>query len=159
MNICIPTTQDNGLDSRVSAHFGSAPFFAIVDAESRVCRSVPNANHSHEHGRCQPLAALAGQAIDSVVVGGIGAGALSKLTAAGIRVYMASAGSVKEAVEAYNSGTLAEISPAGACQGHDHGQSGHGAHHHCGSGQNRFEQSPQSPGADSPRRGGRSGER
>lgn len=159
MNICIPTTQDLGLESRVSAHFGSAPFFAIVDVDSRACRTVPNANHSHEHGGCQPMAALAGQAIDSVLVGGIGAGALSKLTAAGIRVYLAGAGSVDEALTAYNSGTLAEISPAGACQGHDHGQHGHGAQHHCGSGPHAPGQGPEGAGAGSLRRGGRSGER
>lgn len=157
MNICIPTTQDNGLESRVSAHFGSAPFFAIVDTDSRVCRTVPNANGGHEHGGCQPLAALEGQAVASVLVGGIGAGALSKLTAAGIRVYMVGAGSVKDAIEAYNSGALAEVSPAGACHGHDHGQHGHGAQHHCGSGQNLYGQGP--GGAGGQRRGGRSGER
>ena len=157
MNICIPTTEDNGLESRVSAHVGSAPFFAIVDSESRACRTVSNAHEHHEHGRCQPMAVLEGQDVAALVVGGIGAGALSKLTASGIRVYMARAGSVGEAVDAFNTGTLAAITPAAACQGH--GQSGPGAHSHGQPEQNRFGQGPRGPGAGSPRRGGRSGER
>jgi predicted Fe-Mo cluster-binding NifX family protein len=159
MNICIPTTEDNGLDSRMSAHFGSAPFFAIVNTGSRSCRSVPNAHESHEHGRCQPMGALEGQEVNAVVVGGIGAGALSKLKAAGVRVYMARAASVGAALDAFNTGTLAEITPAAACQGHGHGQGGPGAHNHGQQGQNRFGQGASGPGAGSVRRGGRSGER
>lgn len=126
MNICFPTTKDNGLESRVSAHFGSAPYFIIVDSESGECRTIPNANHSHEHGRCQPMVALSGQDIDDVVVKGIGAGALSRLTAGGVRVLMAPPGAFSNALAAYKSGTLAEISPDSVCQ--DHGP--HARHRH-----------------------------
>ena len=34
MNICIPITRDNGIQSPVSLHFGSAPLFMVVDTES-----------------------------------------------------------------------------------------------------------------------------
>jgi predicted Fe-Mo cluster-binding NifX family protein len=131
MNICIPVTNDDGLDSLVCGHFGSAPFFTTVDTESRACRTTANANQNHAHGMCQPLAALAGQAIDGVVVGGIGMGALGKFQAAGIRVYRATTGTVGEAVDAFVSGTLTEITPATACAHHGHGDHGpHGAGPH-----------------------------
>ena len=79
MNICIPVTEDNGTASPVSRHFGSAPLFLIVDTDSGACRAVPNRNQHHSHGMCMPLASLAGERIDGMVVGGIGMGALSKL--------------------------------------------------------------------------------
>jgi predicted Fe-Mo cluster-binding NifX family protein len=159
MNICIPVTQDNGLESRVSPQFGSASFFAIVDTDSRACRTVPIAGGTGEHGKREPLAALEGQAIDGVVVVGIGPGALTKLQAAGIRVYMARAGTAAQALDAFNSGTLAEITPAATRPGQGQGQQGPGTHGHGPQGQSRFGQGARGVGPGGPKRGGRSGER
>jgi predicted Fe-Mo cluster-binding NifX family protein len=122
MQICIPVLDDRGLDSRVSAHFGSAPAFLIVDSESGQCRAIANNNQHHQHGMCQPLAAIAGEAIDSIVVGGIGMGALMKLQAAHIAVYHAQGETAGETLQAARAGTLRLVSPATAC-GH------HGEHH------------------------------
>jgi len=123
MNICIPVTEDRGLESPVCAHFGSAPIFMIVDTESGSCRPVPNRNMHHGHGMCQPLAALAGEKIDGMVVGGIGMGALNKLQAAGVGVFMSRHATVKETVAALKSGALEHVDPRAACS--HHGQ-GHG---------------------------------
>lgn len=130
MNICIPVTKDAGLESPVSSHFGSAPLFVIVDTESKACRAVPNRTHSHGHGACQPLASLSGEAIDGVVVGGIGMGALAKLQAANIRVYQASVATVGAALAAFAGGVLQEATPATACTHHGHGAHDHGHHGH-----------------------------
>jgi len=121
MNICIPVNTDQGLSSAVCAHFGSAPFFMIVDAESGACRTLVNRNQDHAHGLCQPLAVLAGEPIDAVVVGGIGAGALDKLMAAGMGVYRAEHPTVDRTVEAFKRGELRGMAMDGAC-GHGHGQ-------------------------------------
>lgn len=133
MNLCIPVTSDQGLDSRVSGHFGSAPCFAIVDSETRACRVVPNANRHHGHGGCQPVAAIAGLAVEGVLVGGIGAGALSRLQAAGVRVWHADGKTVDAAVAAFAAGSPVELTPATACVHHDQGQ-GHGHGHGAGGG-------------------------
>lgn len=125
MNICIPITREDELSSPISGHFGSAPFFAIIDSDTGAFRSVSNPNRNHEHGGCQPMVALAGQKIDAVVVGGIGAGALSRLQSMGVPVYRAGVNSVSEALQAFASGGLEEITPAMACSVH-----GHGAHAH-----------------------------
>lgn len=125
MNICIPVTRDQGLDSPVSGHFGSAPCFQIMDTESGACHAVPNANAHHEHGGCQPLRALAGQRVDGVVVSGIGAGALGRLQAAGVKVYQAQVRTAGEALAAFREGSLAEMVPGLACAGHGCGH-GHG---------------------------------
>jgi predicted Fe-Mo cluster-binding NifX family protein len=120
MQICIPVLDDRGLDSQVCAHFGSAPGFMIVDTESRHCRVIGNRNQHHAHGMCQPLAALAGETVDGIVVGGIGMGALMKLQAAGITVYRAVHPTVGETLAAFTAGSLAPVDRNEACGGHGH---------------------------------------
>jgi predicted Fe-Mo cluster-binding NifX family protein len=120
MNICIPVERDDGLKSQVCAHFGSAPAFLIVDTETDQCRSVTNANQHHGHGMCMPLQSLQGEAIDGMVVGGIGMGALNKLNAANIRVYVARAGTVVEVLAAFKAGTLQPMLAHMACAHHGH---------------------------------------
>jgi len=121
MNICIPVTRDNGIRSSVSLHFGSAPIFMVVDTESGSCRTVTNRNLHHDHGMCRPLAQLAGESVDAIVVGGIGMGALGKLTTANIRVYHSAHPTVEETVAAFKTGTLKEVTPAMACAHHGDG--------------------------------------
>ena len=127
MNTCVPVTEDKGPESNVSAHFGSAPLFLIVDTESGTSRAIPNRNLHHGHGMCQPLLSLAGEAVDGVVVGGIGKGALDKFRAANIRVYLSELPTVETTVTAFETGSLREVTPADACGHHGHGPHGHGA--------------------------------
>ena len=121
MNICIPVTEDNGTASPVSRHFGSAPLFLIVDTDSGACRAVPNRNQHHSHGMCMPRASLAGERIEGMVVGGIGMGALSKLAASGIQVFLSEHATVGETLAAFKAGTLKTMSPDMACARHGHG--------------------------------------
>ena len=122
MNICIPVTEDRGLDSPVSPHFGAAPIFMIVATETMTCRPLVNRNQHHAHGMCQPLAALAGEDLQGIVVGGIGMGALMKCQASGIEVFLSECATVRQTVEAFKVGRLRPVTPATACQhhGHDH---------------------------------------
>lgn len=126
MNLCIPVTADRGLESPVSGHFGSAPLYLLVDSETRATRALSNARSVHEHGACRPLDALAGERIDAFLVGGIGAGAIMKLQAAGIRVFRATASTASACLDAYLRNEVEEIDAAGACAGHGHDH-GHGA--------------------------------
>jgi len=118
MKVCIPAATDSGLTNIPFGHFGSAPYFVIYDTESSVAEVLANANEHHAGGGCQPLAALGGQSVDAFVVGGIGAGAIQKLNASGVRVYQCGAGSVGDNVKALKEGTLAELSVAAGCQQH-----------------------------------------
>ncbi len=121
MNICIPVNADQGLQSRVCAHFGSAPAFMIVDIESGSCRAIHNENQRHRHGMCAPLQSLEGEPIDGMVVGGIGMGALSKLAAANVAVYISEHATVAETVAAFKAGTLRLMQPSMACAHHGPG--------------------------------------
>jgi predicted Fe-Mo cluster-binding NifX family protein len=128
MNLCIPITEDQGLQSPVSSHFGSAPLFMIVDTGSRQCRTIPNHNSHHGHGMCQPLSSLAGEKVDGMVVGGIGMRALGRLQALGIQPFLADCSTVEEAVAAYEAGRLQPVTTDTACA--DHGDGPHGPRHH-----------------------------
>jgi len=120
MNICIPIEADQGLASPVCAHFGSAPLFMIVDSDSAACRAIPNRNEHHGHGMCMPLQSLQGEPIDAMVVGGIGMGALNKLSAAGIKVYISQYATVDETLAAFKSDQLQAMQPGMACAQHGH---------------------------------------
>ncbi|QAR32367.1 diguanylate cyclase [Geovibrio thiophilus] len=138
MKICFPVSQDKGLESRVYGHFGSAPAFIVADSETNTVSMVNNADSQHVHGACNPALALAGKSIDAVVVGGIGAGAISKLNSLSTKVYQAVGGTVKDNLEAFRNGTLTELGSASCTTGHSHGQHehdhghGHGEGNGCG---------------------------
>ena len=91
----------------------------IADTEP-ASSSTSNNNQHHAHGMCQPLAALAGQPIDGIAVGGIGMGALSKLRAGGIDVFRASHETVGQTLAAFAAGTLQRVGDEHACSA-DHG--------------------------------------
>ena len=112
MNICIPINEDRGMDSTVCGHFGSAPYFCIVDSESKDFRVIPNSNRHHAHGMCQPLKSLDGEAIDAIIVGGIGRGALMKLNRKQIKAYISSYSTIEETLNAFEAESLSPVTPA-----------------------------------------------
>ena len=50
MKLCVPTLDDAGPAAALSAHFGSAPFFALIDTRSHDVELVANTNARHAHG-------------------------------------------------------------------------------------------------------------
>lgn len=121
MRVCFPVQQDEGIDSKVYNHFGSAPLFVVVDTETNVAGTIKNRDQRHAHGACNPIQALDNQKIDAVVVGGIGAGALGKLNQSGIKVYRAQLQTIKENIALFASQSLTEFTLQGCCGGHSHG--------------------------------------
>jgi ArsR family transcriptional regulator len=87
MKVGFAVQMNEGIESKVYDHFGSAPAFIIVDTEGKDVQTVSNKDLHHVHGACNPIMALDGKSVDAMVVGGIGAGALAKLNAIGIKVY------------------------------------------------------------------------
>ncbi len=132
MQICIPVVRDEGLESRVCEHFGSAPVFMIVDTETGACRPIANRNSRHGHGMCEPLSALGGEAIDGFVVGGVGRRALDRLRASAIQVFQAEHATVGETLAAFKAGALRPVPLDAACAGR-HGDE-HGRRHEPGRG-------------------------
>ncbi len=114
--------QDNeGIESKVYDHFGSSPAFIIVDTETKDPIKVNNKDLHHVHGACNPIMALDGHGVDAMVVGGIGAGAINKLNAMGVKVYAAGAPTVKENLELLVENKLEELSIDNSCRAHQGG--------------------------------------
>jgi len=121
MKVCFAVQEDKGIESNVYGHFGSAPAFVVFDTELQEAAAVNNRDLNHAHGACNPIAAIGGQNVDAVVVGGIGAGAIRGLNAAGIKVYGAVGGTVKENILLFKENKLPELTIFNACSGHQGG--------------------------------------
>ena len=121
MKVCFPVQHDEGLTSSVYNHFGSAPLFIVVDTDTNEASMITNRDQHHAHGACNPIKAIGDQKIDAVVVGGIGAGALTRLNQLSVRVYRAELPTIKENAALLLSQKLSEYTVQGCCSGHSHG--------------------------------------
>jgi len=126
MKVGFAVQANEGVESTVFNHFGSAPAFIILDTEGKEVVTVNNKDLHHVHGACNPIMALDGKSVDAMVVGGIGAGALMKLKNEGIRVFRAVEGKVSENLELLKFGKLPEFAVNMTCSGH---KDGHGCDH------------------------------
>ncbi|ACF43589.1 NifB/NifX family molybdenum-iron cluster-binding protein [Pelodictyon phaeoclathratiforme] len=119
MKVIIPLIEQADLNSKLSEHFGSAPFFAVADMEKNSIEIIPNASMHHDHGQCTPADFFSQHGIDVVLCNGIGAGAIARLQMMGIDVYMAELSkTLQEALTRFSNGLLAKVTPQQACQGH-----------------------------------------
>ena len=118
MKICMPVMESNGIYSIMCEHFGSSPFFLVHDTDTGSSDIVPNSSAHHDHGMCSPLSVLGSYNLGAVICKGIGGGAIAKLNAMGIRVYMAQVLEARDAIEAFNDKTLSEVTPEMACPHH-----------------------------------------
>ncbi|MFC1530802.1 NifB/NifX family molybdenum-iron cluster-binding protein [Gemmatimonadota bacterium] len=128
MKLCIPTEDDAGLTGRISAHFGSARWFTLVDSETGATRSVSNREHGHRPGTCDAAESVSGLGVEAVVAFGFGRRAFQSMRQAGIPVYLTQSSSVGEAVEEFKMDLLMPLLEEEACSG---GQ-GLGRHHRHG---------------------------
>ncbi|MGD8307437.1 MAG: NifB/NifX family molybdenum-iron cluster-binding protein [Ignavibacteria bacterium] len=121
MRICIPIKENNGLDSEVYSHFGSANSFIIYDANSQEYTISDNSDSQHIHGQCQPMKSIQDKNIDVVIVGGIGERAILKLNEMNIKVFKSEIGTAKSNIEFFERSELQELTPEFACTNHNHG--------------------------------------
>jgi predicted Fe-Mo cluster-binding NifX family protein len=118
MKICFPVTKNEGFDSAVYNHFGSAPVFVVVDTVANDVSSIDNKDQHHTHGSCNPMKALDGKMVDAIVVGGIGAGALTRLNQLGIRVHRAQGATIRDNIALLTENKLPVLTLQGCCGGH-----------------------------------------
>ncbi|MFP4374141.1 MAG: NifB/NifX family molybdenum-iron cluster-binding protein [Spirochaetaceae bacterium] len=128
MNICIPTAGPSGLNDSVYGHFGSAPYFTIVDTDTHAVSVIDNSRKEHGHGNCAPSGELIERGVDAVVCGGMGRRALARFNEAGIRVFLSGAATPADAVQEVVAGIARECTTEEACAGH-HGSDGHDHDH------------------------------
>ena len=121
----IAVTYENG---EIFQHFGHTEQFKVYDAEDgKILSSEVVDTSGSGHGALAGF--LSGLNVDVLICGGIGGGAKTALSDAGIRLYGGVTGSADEAVDAYLAGNLG-YNPDVHCNHHSHEHAC--GEHHCG---------------------------
>ncbi len=126
----IAVTYENG---NIFQHFGHTEAFKIYDIQDgKILSSQIVGTNGSGHGALAIL--LSDLQVDTLICGGIGAGAQNALAEAGIKLYGGASGSADDAVEALLANKL-EFDPNVHCKHHEHEHGAHqcGGHHNCGS--------------------------
>ncbi|MDD6681912.1 MAG: DUF134 domain-containing protein [Clostridiales bacterium] len=120
----IAVTYENGL---IFQHFGHTGAFKIYDIEDgKIARSMVVNTQGSGHGALAGM--LAQLQVNALICGGIGGGAQTALSQAGIKLYGGVKGSADLAVAALINNRL-NYDPNAKCDHHDHQ---HGEGHTCG---------------------------
>lgn len=117
--IGIPIESDQGLQSKISGHFGKAPFYLLYDESTKTPKVIPNTSN-HYGGKEHPPVLLKNAGVGVVIVGNMGQNARKIFEKNNIKVYYGAQNSltVIETLNLYNDGKLSITPP-------DDGQ-----HHH-----------------------------
>ena len=119
----IAVTYDNG---EVFQHFGKTESFKVYEVEdNKVVSSEVIGSNGTGHGALAGL--LAEQGVNVLICGGIGGGAQTALTEAGIELCAGAQGNTDQAVESYLKGEL--VSSGVNCDHHHH-KEGHSCDSH-----------------------------
>lgn len=121
MTICFPTLDDAGLAATLSEHFGRSPYFTLIDDLREDVETLANPGARHGSGSCSAAELLRGRAIEAVVCRHLGHGALARLEAMRVPVFVSSSVDVANAFEEYRQGRARPAESALACDGHSHG--------------------------------------
>jgi predicted Fe-Mo cluster-binding NifX family protein len=92
IKVGIPVVDDEGLESRTSAHFGNVPFFAFVELENNQTRNVYiKVNSAARIARTKGLGAaqfLVEERVDVVLAGGMGKGPFHLLRDSLVQIFV-----------------------------------------------------------------------
>lgn len=115
--------------NRVSQHFGRSEYFTVFEVEDQAVNNkqlLPT--EGNQHGALPDF--LASLGVAAVISGGMGGGAMQKLTQKSIAVYTGVHGSIDDAIHQYINNELKPVELSAAsheshhgCQGHHHGHS------------------------------------
>jgi len=110
----IVSSIGEGLDAEMDPRFGRCQYFVLVNTETMLAETHKNPGGSASGGAGFQAAQLCSDVgADAVISGGFGPNAFNTLKEAGIKMYPASGGTVKELVEALKKGDLKEMESAG----------------------------------------------
>ena len=128
----IAVTYDNG---EVFQHFGRTEHFKVYEVEDQqVLSSTIIDSNGTGHGALAGL--LANEGIQVLICGGIGGGAQTALTEAGIELIAGASGNTDEVIETYLKGEL--VSTGSNCHHHDHEEGHSCGENGCGGGGNHL---------------------
>ncbi len=112
MRVIIPVEEDKGVDSKLSEHFGRAPFFAVFELEKdgQILNqnAVPNESE-HFGGTGFPPDRILQLKPDAVITFGMGPRALSQFQEAKVAVLRANSDTVNGVISSYVKDELEEL--------------------------------------------------
>lgn len=110
--IVIPVIENSGLESRLSEHFGRAPYFMVVEIDSKGetvnIEAIPNTSE-HFGGFGRPPDKILQLRPTALITYGMGPRALSIFQQARVAVLRANASTVREVIEAFKRNELEEL--------------------------------------------------
>src|SRR4030042_4201382 len=107
------SSSGKDLDSQMDPRFGRCQYFLFVDSETMKFEAIENGGLMASGGAGVQAAQLVVQkGATALITGNLGPNAASALSAAGIKVYLVTGGTVKDVIEGYRSGSLREASGA-----------------------------------------------
>ena len=111
MRIVIPVSEEKGLDSQLSEHFGRTPFFVVVELEDGNISSVETVSNVSEHfgGIGKPPDKILQLRPNAVITYGMGPRALNIFQSERVAVLRANADTVKKVTSAYINDELEEL--------------------------------------------------
>jgi len=104
MIICFSAIGET-LDAQIDPTFGRAAHFLFVDSETNEVKSVTNSPGAHGAG-VQSAQLVIDQGALVVITGRIGPNAFSVLNAAGVKIHVNASGTVRDALTAFQAGTI-----------------------------------------------------
>ncbi len=127
MKIAIPVNNQN----KVDGHFGQCEIYRIVTIEDNQVTASENLDSPKGCGCKSTIAhTLAQKGVTTMLAGGIGAGAVTKLSDAGISVLRGCSGDIDILIEKYIAGAI--IDNGSNCNSHEHHHHHHHHHHNHG---------------------------
>jgi predicted Fe-Mo cluster-binding NifX family protein len=122
MRIAFSASDNNGLDSLISAHFGRCPFFILVDVEGQEVKSVSGVDNPYygNHAPGQVPGFIHSQNADVMLTGGMGHRAVDFFGQYGIEAVSGASGTVRQALQRYLGGELRGAQPCAESQRHHH---------------------------------------
>jgi predicted Fe-Mo cluster-binding NifX family protein len=108
------TAKGEGLSAEVDERFGRAACFVLYDTETKTASTVDNGQsvNAAQGAGIQAAETIARAGAQCLLTGHCGPKAFRTLSSAGIRIYNGAAGTVAQAIAAFEQGRLAQASAA-----------------------------------------------
>ena len=110
--VVVPVLDEAGISSKLSQHFGRAPFFAVVEIETNGdilnLRFQPNRSE-HFGGAGRPPDVILGFEPNVVITFGMGPRAMQRFQVAGVAVMQATSDNLDEVLAAFSKEELNEL--------------------------------------------------
>lgn len=127
MKIAVPVTHDHQIDD----HFGHCEFYNVYTVDSKLEITNITTLKSPQGCGCKSNIAqvLSNEGVDTMLAGGIGAGAINVLMSWGINVVRGCSGDAKQVVTDYIHGKVSDSGSSCAHHEHHHAGEGHSCSH------------------------------